>query len=271
MANIIGRITVNNKEILEVDADPGAGGGTVGPVGSLAMWDDSSVGRIYLKSGAADTAWSAIEVPDVGDWFLTGNALTGGGPTTPTEYFGSTNDYDVIMRRNNLELMRLVGSTAAAQGLLIGLNASLGGRLQLSPTAAGDDILKEVLSPTSNPVIKVSRMHRLTTVGALTATFDVGIPNDYNAHLKSRVIARQTAGSVGAVGDGASYERTVHARNLAGATTQFGLQTDYTYEVINALNFSLAASGANIQGTVTGTVNRDISWGIYSDLLLITT
>lgn len=271
MATVTGLITVNGKEIIEVDADPSAGGGTPAPIGSLAMFDDSGVGRLYLKTGAADTAWSIVDVPDVGDWFLTGNALTGGTPSTPNEFFGSTNDYDVIMRRNNIELMRLVGSTAAAQGLLIGLTASLGGRVQLAPDAAGDDILKEVLSPTSNPVIKVSRMHRLTTSGAASQNFSLGIPSDYNAQVKSRVVARQTAGSAGAVGDGASYERTCHARNIAGTVTRFGLQTDYTYEVAGALNFTLAASGANIEGTVTGAANRDISWGIYSELLLITT
>ena len=271
MANIIGLITVNSKEVLEVDAVPSAGAGTPASIGSLAMLDDSGVGRLYIKTGAADTAWSVVEVPDVGDWFLTGNALTGGAPETPNEFFGSTNDYDVIMRRNNLELMRLVGSTAAAQGLLIGLNASLGGRLQLSPSAAGDDIFKEILSPTSNPVIKVSRMHRLTTVGAASANFSLAIPSDNNAQVKSRVVARQTAGTVGAAGDGASYERTAHARNIAGAVTMFGLQTDYTYEVANQLNFTLAASGANIQGTVTGVADRNISWGIYSELILITT
>jgi hypothetical protein len=265
MAVVTGLITVNGKEILEVDADPGAGPGTPAPIASLALYDDGSAGSLYIKSGAADTAWSIIQSPDIDDWNLTGNTLTG------TEFLGSLNDQDVNFRRNNLEVMRLVGSTSAVSGLLIGLSSSIGGRLQLAPNAAGDDIMKQVLSPTSNPVIQVSRMHRLTTSGATSQTFSLAIPNDYNAQVKSRVVARQTAGTVGAVGDGASYERTCHARNISGTVTRLGLQTDYTYEVVGSLNFTLAANGANIEGTVTGAANRDISWGIYSELLLITT
>lgn len=264
MANVLGLITVNGKEILEVDADPSAGGGTPSPIASLAMYDSGAAGFLYLKSGAADTAWTLMD-SNANDWQLGGNTL---GANTS---IGSIDDFDQIFIRNNIELMRTVGSTAATQGLLIGLNASLGGRLQLAPDAAGDDILKEVLSPTSNPVIRVTRMHRLTTVGAATANFSLAIPTDYNAQVKSKVTARQTGGSTGATGDGASYERTCHGSNVGGTVTRFGLQTDYTYEIAGAMNFTLAASGANIQGTVTGSANRNLSWGIYSELLLITT
>lgn len=265
MAQVTGLITVNGKEILEVDADPSAGTGTAAPIGSLALYDDGTTGSLYLKNGAADTAWNPIISPDIDDWNLTGNTLTG------TEFLGSLNDQDVQFRRNNLEVMRLVGSSQAVSGLLIGLSSSIGGRLQLSPSTAGDDILKEVLSPTSNPVIRVTRMHRLTTVGAGSQSFLLAIPNDYNAQVKSKVVARQTGGTSGAIGDGASYERTCHARNISGVVTRFGLQTDYTYEVVNQLDFTLNASGANIQGIVTGVANREISWGIYTELLLITT
>jgi hypothetical protein len=60
MANITGLITVNSKQILEVDADPSTGLGAVASVGSLALFDDSGSAVIYIKNGAADTAWSAI-------------------------------------------------------------------------------------------------------------------------------------------------------------------------------------------------------------------
>jgi hypothetical protein len=197
--------------------------------------------------------------------------LLGGNTLGANTSIGSIDDFDQTFIRNNLEVMRTVGPTAAVQGLLIGLTASLGGRLQLSPTAAGDDILKEVLSPTSNPVIRVTRMHRLTTSGVASATAAIAIPTAYNAQIKSTVVARQTNAVVGAIGDGASYERTCHARNLAGTVTMFKQQTDYTYEILNGLNYTLAASGATIEGTVTGTVSRDISWGVYNQILLITT
>ena len=60
MANIIGRITVNEKDILEVDSDPSAGGGTAAPIGSEALLNNGGVGQMYLKIGAADTAWDAV-------------------------------------------------------------------------------------------------------------------------------------------------------------------------------------------------------------------
>lgn len=263
MANIIGLITVNEKQILEVDADPAAGGGTAAPKGSMAMYDSGTVGFLYIKTGAADTAWQSVDVPEGQDWELDGNALTGGTPSTPNEWFGSDNNYDVVFKRNNSEQFRLQNNA-----FLIGLSASIGGRLQLGETVADADMMAEIFNPTSNPVIKVSRMSRLTTSGAATATQNFAIPTDKNALIEVRACARQTAGGTGAVGDGASYIRTAHARNLAGAATIFGNQTDYTYEVTNALNFVLSATGANIVATATGAAGRDISWGLHANLLI---
>lgn len=60
MANILGLITVNEKEILEVDASPASGGGTPAPIGSLALFNNAGSGVNYIKIGAADTAWDAV-------------------------------------------------------------------------------------------------------------------------------------------------------------------------------------------------------------------
>lgn len=60
MANITGLITVNSKQILEVDADPSTGLGASASIGSLALLDDGGTAVIYIKSGAADTAWTAV-------------------------------------------------------------------------------------------------------------------------------------------------------------------------------------------------------------------
>lgn len=60
MANITGLLTVNDKQILEVDSDPSAILGVAAPIGSLALFDSGSSGVLYVKSGAADTAWSII-------------------------------------------------------------------------------------------------------------------------------------------------------------------------------------------------------------------
>ncbi|MHA2066868.1 MAG: hypothetical protein ACXABY_21065 [Candidatus Thorarchaeota archaeon] len=45
-------------QFLLVDDDPTGGDGVAAPIGSLASWDDSGTGKLYLKTGAADTAWT---------------------------------------------------------------------------------------------------------------------------------------------------------------------------------------------------------------------
>jgi hypothetical protein len=60
MANIIDMLTWGHQTLLVVDASPGAGGGTAAEVGSIATWDNAGSGQLYLKTGAADTAWTQI-------------------------------------------------------------------------------------------------------------------------------------------------------------------------------------------------------------------
>jgi hypothetical protein len=62
MANKLGDITINEVEIIQVDAVPSLGLGTAAQLGSIAILKDlnSTVGRIYLKFGNANTAWRII-------------------------------------------------------------------------------------------------------------------------------------------------------------------------------------------------------------------
>jgi hypothetical protein len=60
MANITGLITVNDKQVLEVDANPALSAGTVAALGSIAMYSDGSTATLYIKSAAADTGWTAL-------------------------------------------------------------------------------------------------------------------------------------------------------------------------------------------------------------------
>lgn len=265
MANVIGLITVNGKEILEVDADPSAGGGTASPLGSLAMYDTGVVGQLYLKTAAADTGWSLMD-SNANDWSLSGNALVG------TEFLGSTNDQDVIFKRNNLEAARFAGSTAAALSLLVGLNASVGGRLQLLASAYGNDISKEMTTATSGDnIIKVTRQSKvLTTNATVTPLFSIAVPTDSVVHINSRVVGRQTGGTSGTAGTGAVYVRDIHAKNDAGTATLFKVQTSFTSEDRSQWGNTYAASGANIVSSVQGEANRNISWFSHIDMLIAT-
>jgi hypothetical protein len=60
MANILNLITIGEKTYRVVDADPSSAGGTAAEIGSLAIWDNGTVGRAYLKTGSADTAWDQV-------------------------------------------------------------------------------------------------------------------------------------------------------------------------------------------------------------------
>ena len=257
---VIGLITVNGKEILEVDAVPSSGGGIASPKGSIAMYDTGTVGEVYIKSGAADTAWSLIEIPDNSDWNLAGNTLTG------AEFLGSLNDQDVYFKRNNIEQMRIVSGA-----ILMGLNASLGGRLQVAGAALGDELLKQI-SPnggSGSQVIKVSRQYKVQTTDAtLTTLFDYAVPTDSVIYLKTEVAARQHGGVGGAVGDGAAYVRDTHARNNAGTVTIRKNQTSFTSEDLNAFDLIMSVSTTNVRAQVQGAVDRNMAWFAHTEALI---
>lgn len=265
MAAITGLITVNGKEVLEVDADPSAGGGTPAPIGSIAMYDSGSVGSVYIKTGALDTAWSRIDSND-NDWSLLGNALTGGTPATPDQQFGSTNDYDVKMIRNNTEIMRMV-----SQGLVIGLNASAGGRLQIEASALATDLFRQQgpNGGAGSKVVRVSRTYKVQTTDAtLTTLADILTPTDSVNLVTLNVVARQHGGSSGTAGDGAAYVREIHARNIADVVSIRKNQTSFTSEDVGAFNLSITNSGANVRAQVTGAANRNLAWFGYCELMI---
>lgn len=268
MANILGLITVNGKQILEVDADPSAGAGTAADKASLAMYDNGSLGSLYVKTGAADTAWQQVDVPEGRDWELFGNDLTGGSPVTPNEYFGSNNDYDVAYRRNSLELMRL-----CAGGLLIGLNASLGGRLQVKTGLLGDEIVKQI-SPNGGvgtaQVITVTRHYKVqTTDGTPTVLASLVVPAASRVQANWMINGNQTGGTAGAAGDGVSYERTFAAKRLAaGSALLQRVQTDFTQEDVPVFDVGFAVNTNNIDLSVTGDTDRTVIWTAYLNLHL---
>jgi hypothetical protein len=54
MATILGTVTLDEVDVIEVDSDPSAGGGTIAARGSLAL--DKS-GFQWSKFSASDTGW----------------------------------------------------------------------------------------------------------------------------------------------------------------------------------------------------------------------
>lgn len=74
MAGIIGRLTNNEVEFLQVDAVPSSGGGTSAPIGTIALYNSGSTGTAYLKTGALDTAWDLMNTAAVSGGVMTGTA-----------------------------------------------------------------------------------------------------------------------------------------------------------------------------------------------------
>jgi len=88
MAAILGLVTINGKDLLEVDVNPASGGGTPAPVGSLALLNESvaevsrfifsQAGSFYDVVGAAK-ALQLYNFPAVGHYFWF--SVTGGANT----------------------------------------------------------------------------------------------------------------------------------------------------------------------------------------------
>lgn len=69
MANILGRLTINNTELLEVDGDPSIAPGTPGVQGSLAFATISGEGRFFSKFGTLNTDWKEVVVKNTSNFF----------------------------------------------------------------------------------------------------------------------------------------------------------------------------------------------------------
>lgn len=269
MSNITGRLTINNKEVLEVDGDPALVAGTNAPIASIAVWDSGTVGRIYIKVGAADTAWTQMDTQIGDDWNLDGNDLSGVTFDAPVEYLGSKNDYDVITKRNNLELTRLV-----AEGLLIGLQATLGSRLDVGVANLGDKIMS-LASPNGGSgaiVVKVFQQFKVQTVDATeTVCGSISVPEGARLQVEAMAGCNQHGGPAGNIGDGADYVRTLSAKRLAGGNvTRNKRQTDFTAEDVKAFNCDLQENaGTNtVDLLVTGEVDRNLAWSAHFEYML---
>lgn len=268
ITNIIGRVTVNNKTILEVNDVPSAAPGIPAPLGSMAMNDSGVIGRLYVKIGVADNAWDQVDTSIGDDWNLDGNLLSGATALLPNEFFGSNNDFDVVYQRNNAEIMRLIND-----GLLIGLTTAIPNfttaKLQVATDANGD-IIQALSGPNNGSgsrVIRVSRQFKIQTVdGVESALASLTIPDTSRVQAICYIGGRQHGGTGGSVGDGADYVRTFSAKRDGGNAILNGSQTDFTEEDSGGFNAKIEDDGANaIEVNVTGGADRNMAWSCHID------
>lgn len=86
-----GQISVNEQDILVVDADPSTAGGVVAKIGSLAMKESAPSG-LWQKTGANDIDWTKVAsggaVPKLKSGIVSAGSFTG-SPRKSTVTFSS--------------------------------------------------------------------------------------------------------------------------------------------------------------------------------------
>lgn len=83
-----------DPEVLAGTADPTAGGGVAAPEGSLYLRYAAGSGALYVKTGAADTAWNSLEaIQAYGSIYVSGGSITQTTNATP-------GDFDVVTAFN---------------------------------------------------------------------------------------------------------------------------------------------------------------------------
>ena len=99
------------KQLITVTVAPT--GGLTAPIGSLALMSDAGAGRLFIKLGAADTAWVDILSTSSG-WGLLGNLGTVAG----TNFIGTNDAVDFVIKTNAVERFRI--SSAGAYDTTLG-------------------------------------------------------------------------------------------------------------------------------------------------------
>lgn len=92
----------DNKEYRSLTVDPTAGAGVAAPIGSIGVRDNAGSGEVWVKIGAADTAWSNALTGSSG-WGLLGNTAT----DDTLNFLGTTDAEDLAVRTNNVERLRI--------------------------------------------------------------------------------------------------------------------------------------------------------------------
>lgn len=192
MANITGRVTCNGKLVLEVDADPAAGAGTVAPIGSLAMASISPYGVLFLKYAAANTAWVAIDpvnptaesvlfddfIANMPAGNLGWDSVNTGAGTTPTTTaagaeFVNKAQGSVVLSTGTL----VTGRSAITLGTVMGLGygpVSQLWRLDLPTLATGAQTYQFIMG-----LGDTTAGNNITQTNAVAFVYDIGVSTNW--------------------------------------------------------------------------------------------
>jgi len=121
------------KQIITVTANPSSG--LAAPIGSLALMNDSGAGRVFVKVGASDTAWTDL-LSAISGWSLIGNS----GTNPSSNFFGTVDAQDLVLRTNNTERFRITSAGSYDTTLGLGIVHSDGSGLLSSSAIVNADV-----------------------------------------------------------------------------------------------------------------------------------
>lgn len=205
---------------------------------------------------------SAIVIPvavnsQTTDWHANpaGNTLTGGTSSTPNEWIGSNNNYDLILKTNNVEQIRIKS----------GGNGFINGTLGIGTSSPDLDSKVHIVTPmnTSNQGVKGIYITNPSSFGSANgsitalqatggATSGKAKATSYTATLGQNSTWANVAGIIGGVSGGISGANYIQAN--AGNTSY-----------ITGINGSVGAT--SLQFASTGTMKVTGLWGAISGTL----
>jgi len=114
----------------------------------------------------------------------------------------------------------------------------------------------------STPVIVTNR---ITTTDATPTTIQtLSTTNDSTYTIEGVVVARRTGGSAGTNGDGGKWKFEAAYKNVGGTVTLIGSVRGTADKSQASWDVSASISGSNINVSVTGSANNNISWIFFA-------
>lgn len=159
----------------------------------------------------------------------------------------------------------LTGSLAlvidSSQNVGIGISAPLA-RLHVKRATEGNVVTRYETTGSTTTVREDFVQHDgFTTNATLTTIATIATTTSINFTLETKVVARQTGGSAGTAGDGASYHFLSTFRNVGGTVTQIGTTASYSaHEDHAAWVAQHTVSGTDILIQVQGEANKNVLW-----------
>lgn len=213
--------------------DPSAGGGVSAPVGSFCQYGSAGVGKLYIKVGAANTAWSEVSSSSTG-WLLVGNAGTSPG----TNFIGTTDAQDLQVQTNGLLQMTFDkdGGWASIQ------NYSL-----VDNTSQNQYVTTVNANPTANTTAAFARGL------SATAIYDSGNTGFNNTGGVSGISPRFEHNGSGTLGFGSIIDGSAYFGANSGTTTLYkGINLDVSITSASVGSYYGISNTANITGATLG-------------------